>query len=133
LVNEFGLTEKAVSEGGVEVAIRGDGAEICGSTADQQMCMGIQIMDIDSIDPNTNEPMYYEVVTVGGRERIEYKNFHKSDGVAVAAIALRRELVKLIKEVFSDFFKFGQELRINGLMENGEEPAFFAISLCYMR
>ena len=60
-----------MSEGGVEVAIRGDGAEICGSTADQQICMGIQIMDIDSIDLNTNEPIYYEEVTVDGQERIE--------------------------------------------------------------
>lgn len=108
-----------------EVGFRGDGAEMCGPSKDQQFCMGVQKMDSDAIHPKTGKSMYKEKVVVGGRERILYKNYHSSDGIAISAIALRKESVKIMKDVFGDFFKFGESLKINGLMENGAASSGF--------
>ena len=57
LINNFGLKEKAVSEG-VELVFTADGAQSCGAKSASQTAAGIKIMDKSALDPITKKPMF---------------------------------------------------------------------------
>ena len=133
LVNEFKLTEKAATRGGVHSCITGDGATILGKYSNSQFATGIRILDDEAVDPKTGLPMFYDMVEDDdGRIRKKYKNYHTLENVAVTSISIKNETKQLLKDVFGDFFEFGRKIRVEGLLANGEEPRLlpFDIVIC---
>jgi hypothetical protein len=59
LVEQYGLKEIAVNEGGVQIAITGDGAALTTSSRKAgQTCLGIKMVDRRCLDPMTQLPCF---------------------------------------------------------------------------
>jgi len=115
LVMGYGLEEKAVIDGLVELCLTGDGAEITGKHSGSQCAVGYKPTDEDAIDPLTGELVYYEMIEHEGRMRKRHKNLQKCYKVALAAISIKSETKGLIKYLFADFFEFGTTMTTEGL------------------
>jgi len=123
LLAVYSLTQKSVTEGNTEFISRADGSEVCGKYSSSQCAIGLQIVDIDAVDPVSGQPLYYDVVEIDGRERIRYKNYQTVDTLALAGICLKNETIQLLHDVFKDFYDFCNLLAKEGLPANGDEPA----------
>ena len=112
LLDGFGLRNKAVELGGVELVFTCDGATIAGAKSASQTAAGIKIMDIDAIDPDNGdkmEKMFIDAVD-DGNNVVLLKNYQTFKNHAMTEIILHSETKQIINDVFAEFFKFGMQL-----------------------
>jgi hypothetical protein len=125
LVDQYGLTETAVSSG-IQIAITGDGAALCTSSRKAgQTCVGVKMIDPRCSDPVTKQ--LYFLTTTTNEDDIEvntFSNVQSADHCYPSAIVSAPESRSLVTHHLRDFFDFYQNLRLFGLPRNGEEPAF---------
>ena len=91
------------------------------------------MVDEDAIDPLTGKHIFYDLVKdENDTNRKVFKSYQSVDHVAIAAISIKAETRKLLKDMFAPFFSFTRKLEINGLDAKGNKPMFlpfkFAIS-----
>ena len=130
LVKEYGLKEKATSKGGVVLVATGDGATYLGKYSKSQFAAGFKMVDEDAIDPITKEHIFYDLEEgENGVQRKVFKNYQKIDHVAIAAISIKGETKKLLKEMFGPFFAFNKKISVTGLAERGDQPRLLPFKL----
>jgi hypothetical protein len=126
LVEQYGLKDIAVNDGGVQIAITGDGAALTTSSRKAgQTCLGIKMVDRRCLDPMTKQPCF--AVTEETEINVEvaaYQNVQSVNHCFPSAIVSAPESRHLVTEHFRDFFIFFNGLRTIGLPANGNEPAF---------
>ena len=125
LVDQYGLTDKAVREG-ILIAITGDGAALTTSTRKAgQTCVGIKMIDKDGCNPITKELCFILYDTDdNGEESTSFANAQSADHCYPVAIVLSPESRSLVTGHFANFWSFFHQLSINGLQARGHEPAF---------
>ena len=76
-MNNFGLKEKAVSEG-VELVFTAGGAQIGGAKSASQTAAGIKVMDGSALNPITKKPMFVAEYDSNNNPLIlkNYQTFH---------------------------------------------------------
>ena len=110
-------------EGVVEFTFCADGAEICSAGNATQTAAGIKVMDIDAINPATdNSLMFVDERDIDGNV-LSLKNYQTFRNHALSQILLHGETKETVENVFGPFFKFALDFGENGLPARGNEPA----------
>ena len=129
LIENFGLMDKATAQG-IIFALTGDGAEICGTSAASQTCIGLKMVDMACVDPETGAPLYYKNVEDSeGNMRLMYMGTQSTDACAVAGCVLRNETIEVVTECFGEFLHWCKSVEKNGLPAVGNKPAIMPCQL----
>jgi hypothetical protein len=125
IVDQYGLTETAVSTG-IQIAITGDGAAMCTSSRKAgQTCVGVKMIDPRCSDPITKQLFFLTTTTNEDDIQVNtYNNVQSADHCFPSAIVSAPESRGLVTHHLREFFDFYHNLRLFGLPRNGDEPAF---------
>ena len=116
LLDGFHLTNLAVLDGGVEIAIRLDGTKLSWNLS--HVTAGIKIVDKRACDPITGAPLF--VASDGStNQSVQSREFCFSIKILLAS-----DSKDLYKNEFTEFFKFFEDIGRNGLAGSEHGPAF---------